>query len=81
MAENKGELHGDLLAPAPDAARCPRPDPRASVRAADRLPPSCSSEPSLKPGQESGVQHLSVCMKENRGSVGRIRVQAGAGSS
>lgn len=64
MAENKGELHRDLLAPAPDAARWPRPGPRASVRAADRLPPSCSSEPSLKPGQEFGAQHQSVHERE-----------------
>lgn len=70
MAENKGELHGVLLAPDPDAARCPRPGPRASVRAADRLPPSCSSELSLKPGQESVAQHLRVCVKENGGEHG-----------
>lgn len=80
MAENKGELHGDWLAPAPDAARCPRPGPRASVRAAGHLQPSCSSEPSLKPGRESGAQNIRVCMKENSGSVSRIRMQAGAGS-
>lgn len=60
MAENKGELYGDLLAPAPDAARWPRPGPRA----ADRLRPSCSSEPSLKPGQEFGAQHQSVHQRE-----------------
>lgn len=64
MAENKGELHGDLLAPASDAARCLRPGPRAFVRAADCLPPSCSSEPSLKPGQEFGTQHQSVYERE-----------------
>lgn len=80
MAENKGELHGVLLAPAPDAARCPRPGQRASVRAADRLSPSCSSEPSLKPARESGSQHLRVCVKESGGNIDRTRVQAGAGS-
>lgn len=77
MAENKGELHGDLLAPAPDAARCPRP---ARLRARCRSPTALlSSEPSLKPGRESGAQHLRVHERE-WGSMGRIRVQAGVGS-
>lgn len=53
MAENKGELHGDLFVPAPDVARWPRPGPRASVRVAVRLSPSFSPEQSLKPGRES----------------------------
>lgn len=55
MAENKGELRGDLFVPAPDVARWPRPGPRASERVAVRLSPSCSPERSLKPGWESDV--------------------------
>lgn len=55
MAENKGELRGDLFVPAPDVARWPRPGPRASERVAVRLSPSWSPERSLKPGRESDV--------------------------
>lgn len=36
-------------APAPDAARCPRPGPRVSVRAAERLLPSGFSGPHWRP--------------------------------